>query len=202
VIFQGGHTLPPDDVAMEAIEWMELQAMASGARSRDEALIDRLLEKRQPAIAAAGESATAVHLLQAVAADFKGLRDVTAASARAAEFAKRKDIKSALARERDNDDAEGRTLDEIVTLEAGLPSETQRTDSLAALRGLLARLSKQANAAVDSPERGRSRRLLRVITGGASERVKDPDYLKMLQGVRPGSDHFGRTKQQSGLTPV
>jgi pimeloyl-ACP methyl ester carboxylesterase len=26
VIFDGGHTLPPDDLAMEAIEWLELQA--------------------------------------------------------------------------------------------------------------------------------------------------------------------------------
>src|SRR5262245_19296670 len=26
-VFQGGHTLPPNDVALEAVEWMELQAM-------------------------------------------------------------------------------------------------------------------------------------------------------------------------------
>ena len=31
-IFSGGHTLPPDDVALEAIEWMEIQAMKSGRR--------------------------------------------------------------------------------------------------------------------------------------------------------------------------
>jgi hypothetical protein len=169
---------------MDAIEWMELQAMTSGKRPRDEALIDRLFAKRQPAIVASGESATTVHLLQALADDFRGLRDVTAASARAAELAKRKDIKTALARERDNDDVEARTLEEVVTFEAGLPSETQRGDSLAALRGVLSRLSKQANATADSPERSRARRLLRVITGGASERVKDPDYLKMLQEYR------------------
>ena len=29
-VFNGGHTLPPDAVALEAIEWMELQAMKSG----------------------------------------------------------------------------------------------------------------------------------------------------------------------------
>src|SRR4029077_14806433 len=44
-VFEGGHQLPPAPVALEAIEWMELQAMKSGRRGRDEALIDRLLAK-------------------------------------------------------------------------------------------------------------------------------------------------------------
>ena len=51
-VFSGGHTLPPDAVAIEAIEWMELQAMKSGRRTRDEALVGLLFEKRQEAIAA------------------------------------------------------------------------------------------------------------------------------------------------------
>jgi poly(3-hydroxybutyrate) depolymerase len=37
VVFDGGHTLPPDAVATEAIEWLELQAMTAGIRPRDEA---------------------------------------------------------------------------------------------------------------------------------------------------------------------
>ncbi|HMF98267.1 MAG TPA: hypothetical protein VKE96_28400, partial [Vicinamibacterales bacterium] len=45
-VFNGGHTLPPDSVALDAVEWMELQAMKAGRKSKDEALIDRLLEKR------------------------------------------------------------------------------------------------------------------------------------------------------------
>src|SRR5207248_9970489 len=32
-IFNGGHTLPPDEIALEAIEWMELAAMKSGRRT-------------------------------------------------------------------------------------------------------------------------------------------------------------------------
>ena len=76
VIFEGGHSLPPDPVATDAIEWMELQAISSGLRTRDEALVARLFEKREQEIATAGESAKAVVLLRALAADFKGLRDV------------------------------------------------------------------------------------------------------------------------------
>ena len=46
-VFEGGHTLPPDDIALDALEWMELQAMQSGRRRRDDALVVRLLEKRR-----------------------------------------------------------------------------------------------------------------------------------------------------------
>jgi poly(3-hydroxybutyrate) depolymerase len=193
-IFQGGHTLPPDDVAMEAIEWMELQAMASGKRPRDEALVDRLLARRQSAIAAAGDSPAAVHLLQALADDFKGLRDVSAASARAAELSKQKDIKRALARERDDDDAEARTLDQAVALEAGLADDARRAESLQGVRDLLSRLSKQAGAAADSPERGRARRLLRIITMSGAERTQDQEYLTLLARYRPAGSGRGRTR--------
>jgi predicted esterase len=51
-VFTGGHTLPPDAVALDAIEWMELQAMKSGRRTRDDALVARLFDKRQASIAA------------------------------------------------------------------------------------------------------------------------------------------------------
>jgi dienelactone hydrolase len=184
-IFEGGHTLPPDDVAMEAIEWLELQAMASGLRPRDEALIDQLLETRQRLVAGAGESAAAVHLLQSIAADFNDLRDVSASAARAAELAKRSDIKRALSLERGNVDAEARLLDDFRTLEDGLRDPGQRRDRLDDLRALLSRLSRQAGAPVDSPERARARRVLRIVTMGAAERVQDQEYLNLLQRYRP-----------------
>jgi predicted esterase len=188
VIFEGGHTLPPDPVATDAIEWMELQAMSSGLRTRDEALIARLFEKREQAIATAGQSAAAVHLLRGLAADFKGLRDVSAATARADALAKQQDVKAALARERADDDAETRLVYQIATLEAGLRSEEQATESLGQLRDLLARLWKEAGAEANSAERSRARRVLRVITTGASERVQHAAYLKLLQQYRlPGT---------------
>ena len=188
VIFEGGHSLPPDPVATDAIEWMELQAISSGLRTRDEALVARLFEKREQEIATAGESAKAVVLLRALAADFKGLRDVSAATTRAEAMAKQKDVKAALARERDDADAETRLLVQIATLEAGLRSEEQATESLGQLRDLLARLWKQATSTADSLERSRARRMLRSVTVGASERVQNAAYLKLLQQYRlPGT---------------
>lgn len=183
-IFDGGHTLPPEPVAMDALEWMELRAMATGLRPRDDAWLARVYDRRQQAASAVGESAAAVHLLQALAADFEGLRDVTAVRARATALAKLKPVKDALGRERRDDEAEERLLLQIATLEAGLRDDTRAADSLAQLQDQLARLWKQATAKTDSPEARRARRILRVLVSGASERVQDRQYLKVLEQYR------------------
>ena len=43
VVFEGGHEWPPAEICGEAISWMEVQAMKSGTRAKDNELIDRLL---------------------------------------------------------------------------------------------------------------------------------------------------------------
>jgi pimeloyl-ACP methyl ester carboxylesterase len=183
-IFEGGHTLPPDSVALEAIEWMELQAMKSGRRARDEALIDRLLRKRRDAMAASTSDAGTVHQLDALVADFQGLRDVAAEAARAKTLTKRADVRKAIDRERAADDEDWRTVNEIIELERALGDSDQRAPSLLRLRGELATLSRAANAAEDTPARSRARRLLRMITAGASERVDDREYRAILDQYR------------------
>jgi len=184
-IFAGGHTLPDDAVAVEAIEWMELQAMKNGRRGRDEALIDRLLEKRRSRIAESSSPAATVHLLEALAADFTGLRDVASEAARAKDLARRPEIKKALARERADDDAEARRLDEIFELEAGLRDPARHNESLHRLRDELTRVANIAGADTASPERSQARRVLRTISGAAAERVDDPDYRALLDQIAP-----------------
>jgi len=184
-IFNGGHTLPPDSVAFDAIEWMELQAMASRRRTRDDALIARLFEKRQQRVTASERPAETVHLLEAIVADFKGLRDVSGEAARVKELSRRPEVKTALARERAGDDAEGRVLGEIFDLEAGLGDAERRGVALMQLRDRLAKIAAAANAAEDSPQRSQARRVLRAITAGAAERVQDRDYRALLDQYGP-----------------
>jgi dienelactone hydrolase len=184
VIFEGGHTLPPDGLALEAIEWLELQAMTAGRKTRDEALIDRLFDKRQQAIAAATAPMAAARLLNHLVDDFTGLRDISAAAARVSALSKDKDVKKGLARERSDDDAEARMLQDVLTLETGLRDDTGRLESLARIRASVSRLARQADAPADSPERRRARRVLRGITMGAAERVQDAEYLKFLEQYR------------------
>ena len=179
-VFPGGHTLPPGDVALDAIEWMELQAMKSGRRPPDGAFVDRLLEKRRRAIDASSGTAT-VHLLDALVEDFKGLRDVSADESRAKDLAKQADLKKALAGERAFDDEESRTIIELAGLEASLADGERRAQAILTLRDRLSKLSQKAQAADESPERSRARRVLRAIASGASSRTQDREYLELLE---------------------
>jgi dienelactone hydrolase len=180
-VFNGGHTLPPDSVAFDAVEWMELQAMKSHRRPRDEALVERLFAKRQRLIAASGNPVETVHLLDAVVSDFKGLRDVSADAARAKALAGQSDVRKAIAREKAADEAGMRTLGEIFDLEAELSDESRHVVALMQLRDRLTKLSRAANSPEDSPARSQARRALRAITAGAPERVQDVEYRALLQ---------------------
>ena len=183
-VFQGGHTLPPDDIAFDALEWMELQAMQSGRRNRDDALVGRILEKRRARIATTTDSAATVYLLSALVSDFKGLVDVPAEAGRLAELSRQSAVKKALKRERDADDAEGRVIGEIFELEARVADESRRGEALMTLRDRLSKLSRKAADGADTPERSQARRVLRTITAGASARVQDREYLTLLEQYR------------------
>ncbi|HVD92898.1 MAG TPA: hypothetical protein VNC21_11470 [Vicinamibacterales bacterium] len=180
-VFEGGHMLPPDAVALEAIEWMELQAMKSGRRVRDEALVDGLLAKRRAQVAGAMNPADTVRLLDALVSDFSGLRDVSAEAGRAKDLMKQSDVKKAVARDRAADDIEQRILRDVFDLEAGLRDDDRRTEALFRLRDELSKLAGTANAPNDTPARRQARRVLRSITAGAAERVQDREYLALLE---------------------
>jgi len=182
-VFRGGHTLPPDDVAFDGLEWMELQAMQSGRRSRDGALAGRLLEKQRARIASATDSHEIVYLLNSVVADFKGLLDVSAEARRLEEMSLQPEVKRALKREQDADNAEGRMLGDIFDLEARLAGDN-RDVALMGLRDRLTKLARKAAEEAETPERSQARRVLRSITAGASGRVQDGEYLKILEGFR------------------
>jgi pimeloyl-ACP methyl ester carboxylesterase len=186
-VFEGGHTLPPDDVAFDALEWMEIQAMQSGRRSRDEALVKRIVEKRRARLAAADGPVETVYLLTALVSDFKGLSDVSAEAARLDQMSRQADVKKALKRERDADSAEEHMLEEIFGLEARLGSDDGREVALMMLRDRLSKLSRKATAGSDTPERSQARRVLRSVTAGAAGRVQDREYLAVLEQYRlPG----------------
>jgi pimeloyl-ACP methyl ester carboxylesterase len=185
-IFDGGHALPPDDVAQDAIEWMELQAMRSGRRGKDEASIDRLLDKRRQQIAGSVDPVKTVYLLSALVSDFNGLRDVSVEERRASELSKQRDVKKALSQDRAAVDDEWRTIEQIYGLEASLQDETRHDVSLMQLRDRLSKLARKAAEQDDSAERRQARRMLRAVSVGAAGRVQDRAYLALVEeSVRP-----------------
>ncbi len=186
-IFEGGHVWLSSELAMEAIEWMEVQAMKSNRAPRNHDLIDKLLAGRVAAANAAREEKDKCLALDSLVADFEGLRDVSAYAAEAAGLHKKKSVKSALSRDRANEQREARMMMEIFEFERGISAQETRAESLARMRSRLEELHKAATSEVDSEDRRLSRRVLRSALAGARERGKDPEYQKMIEKYRlPG----------------
>lgn len=192
VIFEGGHQLPPPDVAMQAIEWLEVQAMAKGSRTRDAALIDRLFDKGMRAAEQLPSPAAQASALDALAIDFKGVRDVAALRARVDVMMKDKDIKRGVSQERSNDLAEARMMNELIDLQASLKDDAVRAQSLFRAGDMLRRMYTAATAPDDSPERQQARRVLRAVTSTGEQ--LDPDFQRLLNQYRlPGGRGRGRS---------
>jgi len=111
--FEGGHDWPPPAVASRAVAWMELEAMKSGARARDEALAADLLASeiaRAAALEAAGAPADASVAYANAAEDFRGLADVGPAAEKAAALAASASVRATLREASLRDDRDRGTL--------------------------------------------------------------------------------------------
>ena len=183
-VFEGGHALPPDVVAAEALEWLELQAIRSGRRAEDRRLIDALFASRLQRIEHARDDVAKLRLLQASITDFKGVHDVAALQANADMLAKDAAVKKALGDDRAALGTEARLLGEALEAESRLRDPEARAASLARLRGMLETWSREADATTASPERSQARRLLGAIAAGAAQRVKDEEYQRLVEQYR------------------
>ncbi len=183
-LFDGGHTLPPDEIALAAIEWLELQAMRDGRRAKDPALAAALLAKRRAALTAATDPLETWRLTDALVADFKGLQDVSSDDTRLLALGADPAVKRARGREQDALTAEARSLDEALRHEAHLRDPDARSASLQRLTALFVEWSSAATADAASPERSRARRLLAAIAAGAASRSDDAEYRALVQRYR------------------
>jgi len=89
--FDGGHQWPPTELSTHAVEWLELQAMRRGQKTRNQSWIDSLYRAwLAPAarVDSAGDAAVAARQYRLVRADFDGLTDVSAAAVRLAALEK------------------------------------------------------------------------------------------------------------------
>jgi predicted esterase len=104
-IFEGGHRWPPPSMISQAVEWMELQAMRRGTRTRDDAYIARVLD----ADLAAASKLTDLEGLRrydAITRTYDGLADVTVAKKKSDELRGSAAVKRVLREERNGDEFE------------------------------------------------------------------------------------------------
>jgi tetratricopeptide (TPR) repeat protein len=156
VVFEGGHAWPPAEICMRAIEWLELQAMKSGRREKDSALVDGLFrtgEAGARADEATGKLYEAYVRYQALSEDFKGLNDVSEFERRLTSLKETKVVKQALKQERDQESQQRTRLTELFRLRAAL-RDRQTTSELSPGEGGAGESGNRSSAAavVDAPQ--------------------------------------------------
>ena len=162
-VFDGGHDWPPADLCAQAVAWMEIQAMKKGTRARDEALIDQLLTGRTSKARdyeKAGKNYEAYLEYQALAADFKDLRDVKEYEATAAGLAASKEIKTAIKSERGEEERQRDLETKVQNLLAQLQPGPTYPETLAQLKSVVSDLARKAEDAKDISQQRVARRAL------------------------------------------
>jgi hypothetical protein len=101
-VFDGPHGWAPADVWLEALEWLDIQAMMTGSLTRDplriQAVVD-FTEARARKFEADNDLLAAYREYQAMVRNFAGLTQVGTAQARISELRKNKALKAAEKRE-------------------------------------------------------------------------------------------------------
>ena len=178
-IFDGGHVWLSSDLAMEAVEWMEIQAMKSGRKPRDQAEVDAIYAARIARVPMGSSDYAGV---SAIVEDFTGLEDVTRFSARVAELKADKSVRDELKKELDLETKE-RLTDQVIQGEGALLLDSaSRAGALKQLRQRWKTLSETAKGDADTPDRRMARRVLSGLS--MSVTTQDPEYLAIIQENR------------------
>ena len=179
-VFDGGHTWLPVELAADGVEWMELQAMKSGLRSRDSKLIDDLLAKRVARAEAQKNSLHQMREWRSIATDFQGLKDVSKFAVRALALERQADVKDALKAEQLDEERELRITAEVYQLRDRMSNGT----SFAKLKERVTKLLDQSKAAEDSSDRRIARRVLTGLNA-SSRSIRNPEFQELLDQIRP-----------------
>ena len=180
VIFSGGHVWLSSDLALQAVEWMELQSMKAGLKARNAADIDRMFASRIASVDLTKSDVDTFRAVRALADDFQGLRDVSTLAARATELGRDARVRAALQSERDEDRREENILRDIASMAARLRS-ADRPAALNELRQQWRDLSAQAKDPADSTQRRLARRVLSALSADGTD---DADYAKIIAEYR------------------
>jgi hypothetical protein len=186
-VFEGGHTWLPSELATDGVEWMEVQAMKSGLRPRDNGLIDQLFVKRMARAEAQPNNLAKMRALSLIAKDFDGFKDVAAVAESAAMLERQADVADALRAEREDDAYEWRITDELNRLLRQLGWPERQREAFQTIKAHVATLLEAARVPEDSAERRMARRALAGLRA-SSRGVPHAEFRELMQQANlPGS---------------
>ena len=150
-IFDGQHGWAPEDVWLEALNWMDLQAMRAGVVERDPIRIQQSYDaamQKASQWSSAKDFLAAYREYQSIAREFAGLLDVTAAQKAAQELTNEKRIKSAEKQESTEANDQGRLMAGPSAQIEQLASGNLPPQDVMALRDTLATMLRQARSSL------------------------------------------------------
>ena len=169
--WSGRHEWAPAAVQTEAVEWIELQAIAAGIRQRDEKLIGDLWDKYSAMaknLEAEQKLYEASQALSSLIGAFKGLHETNQAEKHLGELRETRAVKDALREERQQIAKQRDTERELYTLMAAASTETDLNPS-ARVHAAFAELQKSAKAETDTGARRVARRVAEGMYVGLFE---------------------------------
>ena len=166
VVFEGGHEWPPAEICGEAISWMEVQAMKSGTRAKDNELIDRLLAAKSRTARGYETSKQwyeAYLEYEALVTEFKGLRDMSEFAATAERLRNSKEVKAAIKSEKTEEDDQAGLSERLRTLIARLQDDSIYAETLNELKRNFSDLTKKSEGSKSPAERRVAQRVLQSL---------------------------------------
>ncbi len=163
VFHNGGHEWLSAALADEALAWLDLQAMRTGAKPKDAAWIEAQFAARQSAVPATPLTER-LRALRSLAADFKGLADVGPAEKEAAALAASRELRDAAKAERAAERREEALADNL--------TETMLDGTTAFVKKIAAELRAKSEAK-DTPEGQMAFRVLQGAYSSCSETARE-----------------------------
>jgi len=148
-IFDGQHGWAPPEIWMEALNWMDMQAMSAGTMPRDPSRIHQTFAS---ALAKAREFQSQNDFLaafreyQSLVRDFRGLADLTSAKTALAELAKNKAVKTAEKEEASALDQQARMTSSLSSQIQAIATSDRYQVDIGDLKRNIADLKKRADA--------------------------------------------------------
>ena len=160
-IFEGGHVWAPEELTIQAIEWLEIQAMRMGKKAKNDTLIDKLLKKRlEKTKSDETNLAYFYYEYASLVADFKGLRDISEFEKTLLKLKNSKELKQALKQQKEQEEQEKNTINQFLSLKANLSNLENRASSIQELKTLIQNTKKKADEKENSLERTLAKREL------------------------------------------
>ena len=146
-VFDGPHGWAPAEVWLEALEWLDIQAMVAGALPRDPVRIQTAVDAAQARaekFEADNNLLAAYRDYQAIVRNFAGVTQVSAAQARISELEKSKSLKAAEKRESGDLEMQERLEADPSEKMAALPNGEMDEIAFRELKSSIADLKQQA----------------------------------------------------------